>query len=154
MIQSQDPDSLRSVDEKREWESIVFTSAIVPALMCKSFEECHFLLSLCLDTIITWPCPSNQPDSSGLLGAVEIVPPTKEESPGRVGFTVAPMTYYYCVAVFHGPWKEIAQGWASTTALGKATGVFWMNCTKHTGLLQDVSLDLPETLWQTLRPHK
>ena len=99
---SHDPDSLRSADEKGEGESIVFTSDIVPALMCKSFEECHFLLSLCLDTIITWPCPSNLPDRPALLGAVETVRPTEEESPATEGFTVAPVIYYYCVAVFHG----------------------------------------------------
>jgi hypothetical protein len=66
-------------------ESPLFSLRTLSLLLCaRFFEECHFLVSLCLDIIITWHCPSNWLDRPVLLGAVENVRSTEEESPARV----------------------------------------------------------------------
>lgn len=144
----------RSADEKWEQKTAVFTSDIVPTAMWKGFEQCKFLLGFCLDVVTTWHCHSNRPDRSVLLGAVENVRSTEEESPVRMEFTVPFVLYYYCVAVFHGPWKETAQRWASTTASDKAMGMSCIDSINHTAkssLLQNPVLGLPVRMRQSQR---
>lgn len=75
---------LQSASEKREQKTAFFTLDTVTTLMCKSFEECQSLLSLCLGSITTWHCHSGWPDRPVLLGAVENVRSTEEGSPARV----------------------------------------------------------------------
>lgn len=144
-----------SADEKWEQEAAVFTADIVRSPMGKGFEWGKFLSGLCLDVVTTWHCHSNRPDQSVLLGAAENVRSTEEEGPVRMQFTVPLVLYYYCVAVFHGPWKETAQRWASTTASVKAMGTSCTNSINQTAkssLLHNAFLDLPVITWQVQRP--
>lgn len=80
--------------------------------------------------------------------------PLRRRVQSGMQFTVPLVLYYYCVAVFHGPWKETAQGGASTTyPRFKAMGTSCTNSINQTAkssLLQCFPGSV--ITWQVQRP--
>lgn len=114
-------------DEKREQQTAIFIPHNL-ATIWQSFKYFKFLLCFCLHVGIIWDCNVYWPDRLIFHGAVDNFWSTEDDSLVILYVTFPWVLYYYCAAVFHGPWKKnsIEVGLSSRQ---KLWGLIFMNHT-------------------------